>query len=162
MRLKQMLRWMLLQKEPHSADKASAEGPEAGVMDGSGGGDETPLPERKEEVRDGYLLYRESGLCIRVDLPEGITRVGRLNSMDCTLTDSAVSGIHAEFIRSPDSRYFIQDFSADGETYIDGTRIPGGKKELKPGDTVQLGRVLMEFKRRNPPAVVHAAGTAGN
>ena len=49
-----------------------------------------------------------------------------------------------------------QDFfsiHADGETYIDGARIPGGKRELRSGDVVQLGEARMEFRLRFPPDV---------
>ena len=112
-----------------------------------------------EENRDGYLLYQERGdkLGIRLDLPEGVTWVGRLNSMDYTLKDPGVSGKHALFIRSPDRHYFIQDLSADGETYIGGTRISGGKRELRSGDVVRLGKALMEFRLRFPPNVPQAS-----
>lgn len=117
-----------------------------------------------QENRDGYLLYqeREDKLCIRLDLPEGVTRVGRLNSMDYILKDPGVSAKHAEFTRSPDRHYFIQDISADGETYIDGARIPGGKRELRSGDVVQLGKARMEFRLRFPPDVPQSIAIPAN
>ena len=157
MRLKQVLRWLLLHDELFSAEKYAKD--ESDETDGDTEGD---AAEAEEENRDGYLLYRESGLCVRVDLPEGVTRVGRLNSMDCTLTDSGVSGKHAEFTRSPDNHYFVEDCSADGETYLDGTRIAGERQELQPGDTVQIGKVIMEFKRRFPQVIAHPAGVGVN
>ena len=117
-----------------------------------------------QENRDGYLLYREreDELCIRLDLREGVTRVGRLNSMDYILQAPGVSAKHAEFTRSPDCHYFIQDFSADGETYIDGARIPGGKRELRSGDVVQLGEARMEFRLRFLPDVPQSIAIPAN
>ena len=135
--------------------------------------DEEDIPEEDEEFlkeiaaqenRDGYLLYREreDKLCIRLDLREGVTRVGRLNSMDYILQAPGVSAKHAEFTRSPDRHYFIQDFSADGETYIDGTRISGGKRELRAGDVVQLGEARMEFHLRFSPNILQTIAIPAN
>lgn len=156
MGLKRMLRRLLPYHGRSGAKSASQDGiDEDGDEEDIAEEDEEFLKELAEqENRDGYLLYweREDALCIRLDLREGVTRVGRLNSMDYTLKDPGVSAKHAEFTRSPDRHYFIQDLSADGETYIDGARIPGGKQELRPGDVVQLGEARMEFHLRFPPS----------
>ena len=152
------MRWLLLHEELFSAKTGSEETAEEDDADIAEEPDE-------DEKRDGYLIYQEteSNLSLRLELPEGVTRVGRLNSMDYTLTDPEVSGVHAEITRSPDSRYYIRDISADGETYIDGKRIPDGESvELRPGDKVQMGRTLMEFQRRFSAQAPQFAGITGN
>ena len=146
MRLKKLLQWLGLPL----------------LNDGlPGPNEESPiklyLPDRAEDhmdikpnQNDGYLFYNEHGLSVRRDLPEGITRVGRLHSMDCVLNGPGINDKHAEFIRR-DGRYYIRDISSNGETYIEGNRIPPGMvAELRPGDTVRLGNTLIQFNLRLP------------
>ena len=115
-------------------------------------------PAAKQEPaleKDGFLWFLDGRLRSRLDLDKYVTSVGRLNSMDCCLAQPYISDRHVEFIREPDGRYFVRDISANGETYLNKTRISGKKRELLPGNEVWLGGtpngVRMIFQRRLVP-----------
>ena len=108
--------------------------------------------------KDGFLWFMDGSQRSRLDLTKWVTSVGRLNCMDCCLPDPHISDRHAEFIRKPDGRYYVKDISANGETYLNNTRISGAEEELLPGSEVLLGGipggaqgVKMIFQRRFAP-----------
>lgn len=75
--------------------------------------------------------------------------VGRADSADIPLADAYTSSEHARF-RQVGERWMLDDLESMNGSYINGQRVRGSRP-LADGDTVQLGRVVLQFVLR-PPA----------
>jgi EAL domain-containing protein (putative c-di-GMP-specific phosphodiesterase class I) len=58
----------------------------------------------------------------RIAIPNGRFQIGRRSDVNCRLSDSSVSKLHAEFIAS-DFSLFIRDLGSTNGTYVNGIRI---------------------------------------
>jgi hypothetical protein len=72
------------------------------------------------------------------------TTIGRLEGNDIIIPDPSVSRHHAE-IKRENNNFFVLDLESTNGTWIDGKRI--SKAPLKDGARIELGKVLLEFRR---------------
>ncbi|GEM_PF-785770 len=91
----------------------------------------------------------ESGILRGTALPViSGTLVGRAGSADLEIADAYTSSEHARF-RSVGDRWVLDDLESMNGSYVNGQRIRGSQP-LADGDTVQLGRVVLQFMLRPP------------
>jgi pSer/pThr/pTyr-binding forkhead associated (FHA) protein len=74
--------------------------------------------------------------------------VGRAAGTDISLADTYKSSEHARF-RQVGERWMLDDLESMNGSYINGQRVRGSQP-LADGDTVQLGRVVLQFALRPP------------
>lgn len=74
--------------------------------------------------------------------------VGRAG-VDIPLADAYTSSEHARF-RQVGDRWMLDDLESMNGSYVNGQRVRGSQT-LADGDTVQLGRIVLQFVLR-PPA----------
>jgi hypothetical protein len=74
--------------------------------------------------------------------------VGRAAGTDISLADAYTSSEHARF-RQVGERWMLDDLESMNGSYINGQRVRGSQP-LADGDTVQLGRVVLQFALRPP------------
>jgi pSer/pThr/pTyr-binding forkhead associated (FHA) protein len=77
------------------------------------------------------------------------TLIGRAAGGDIQLADAYTSSEHAR-IQQVGDRWLLEDLGSMNGSYVNGQRIRGSQP-LADGDTVQLGRVVLQFVLR-PPA----------
>jgi pSer/pThr/pTyr-binding forkhead associated (FHA) protein len=91
----------------------------------------------------------ESGILRGAALPvTSGTLVGRAAGTDLQIADAYTSSEHARF-RSAGDRWLLDDLESMNGSYVNGQRIRGSQP-LADGDTVQLGRVVLQFMLRPP------------
>jgi pSer/pThr/pTyr-binding forkhead associated (FHA) protein len=78
----------------------------------------------------------------RLGLVSGVT-VGREPGNAIRIEDESVSARHA-LVRHERGRWWLEDLGSTNGTYINETRITG-RAALRPGDVIQIGRVLTRF-----------------
>ncbi len=111
-------------------------------------------PGRRGSVIPGrsYLVVvdgAESGILRGTTLPvTSGTLVGRAGGVDLQIADAYTSSEHARF-RSAGDRWMLDDLESMNGSYVNGQRIRGSQP-LADGDTVQLGRVVLQFMLRPP------------
>lgn len=121
-------------------------GESAGVSGGRAGGRGGVLP--------GYAFLvvvdgADSGL-----LPGAAIRigsgalVGRAPGCDVQLADAYTSSEHARF-HEERGQWVIEDQRSMNGSYVNGQRV-NGTRPLADGDTVQLGRIVVQFLLREP------------
>lgn len=96
-------------------------------------------------VVDGAESGRLRGATL--DVHTGVV-VGRGATADIQLTDAYTSSEHARF-RDDRGHWLLDDLESMNGSYINGQRIHGSQ-QLADGDTVQLGRVVLQFLLRPP------------
>lgn len=74
--------------------------------------------------------------------------VGRAPGCDVQLADAYTSSEHARF-REERGQWLIEDQRSMNGSYVNGQRV-NGTHPLADGDTVQLGRIVVQFMRREP------------
>jgi pSer/pThr/pTyr-binding forkhead associated (FHA) protein len=74
--------------------------------------------------------------------------VGRAAGTDISFADAYTSSEHARF-RQVRERWMLDDLESMNGSYINGQRVRGSQP-LADGDTVQLGRVVLQFALRPP------------
>lgn len=74
--------------------------------------------------------------------------VGRAAGADLQIADAYTSSEHAR-LRSVGDRWVLDDLESMNGSYVNGQRIRGSQP-LADGDTVQLGRVVLQFMLRPP------------
>ncbi len=77
------------------------------------------------------------------------TLIGRAPNVNIQLPDLYTSSEHARFLYDRD-RWTMEDLKSMNGSYVNGQRV-AGTSPLGDGDTVQLGRIVMQFLLR-PPA----------
>ena len=76
------------------------------------------------------------------DIEASVIRIGARRGNDVQLTDSKVSGLHAE-IRLDDRGYRLRDLDSTNGTYVSGLRI--NDVYVQPGAQIALGSTRMKF-----------------
>jgi len=90
------------------------------------------------------LSYHDvNGKMFHQKIHKGLIRIGRDTSMDLSLLDPTVSGVHAS-ISKLDERYFLTDLNSTNGTKLNGSLI--SKSVLKQGDHIQLGEFSLWFE----------------
>jgi pSer/pThr/pTyr-binding forkhead associated (FHA) protein len=82
--------------------------------------------------------------CVGVphELVRDIVMIGRVPSNHIVIDDPTVSAQHALLLRVGAS-YWLKDLNSTNGTYINGVLVTDA--ELKDGDTIQLGSVVVAF-----------------
>lgn len=96
-------------------------------------------------VVDGADTGYGPGTAIRIR--SGVL-IGRAPGCDVQLADAYTSSEHAR-VREERGRWLIEDLRSMNGSYVNGQRI-NGTQALADGDTVQLGRVVLQFVLREP------------
>lgn len=71
--------------------------------------------------------------------------LGRGSDCGITLKDEFASNQHAKIYQA-EGRYYVEDLGTTNGTYINGRRI-NYPTELRSGDSIKIGRTVMEFRR---------------
>ncbi len=92
------------------------------------------------------ILSPEDG-CWEVDVSARSLTIGRAPDVQLSLPYKSISRQHAVISREEGS-YFLQDLSSVSGTYLNGERLTHHKMVmLQHGDSIQLSRVVMQFRR---------------
>jgi GAF domain-containing protein len=79
------------------------------------------------------------------EIEQEVTLLGRAPESHIQIVDQSVSRTHAKISKRGD-RYFIEDLESQNGTYLNGHPIgPGFQLELKEGDFVALGNIIMSL-----------------
>ena len=78
-------------------------------------------------------------------------RIGRRFGCDLQLMWATVSGVHAEFVTTPDDHLVLRDLDSTNGTFVNGERITG-EVRLREDDIVQLGASEFRVFARNASA----------
>src|SRR3569623_2116266 len=77
------------------------------------------------------------------DIEAAVIRIGARRGNDVQLTDSKVSGLHAE-IRLDDRGYRLRDLDSTNGTYVAGLRV--NDVYIMPGAQIAMGSTRMKFE----------------
>jgi pSer/pThr/pTyr-binding forkhead associated (FHA) protein len=88
---------------------------------------------------------------------EDVTTIGRDNSNDVGIPDGSVSTKHARILRGSDG-FEIEDLQSRNGTFVNGEKV-NGKKALKDGDLLRLGKIILTF---NLPKEAESGDATGN
>jgi adenylate cyclase len=95
------------------------------------------------------LTYTDTtGVPARVELPDGITSIGRGATNTIVVNVPSVSRQHAR-VRVANGRCLVSDAGSTYGTYLNGSPL-SGEIELKAGDTFQCGAVAFALERTSP------------
>lgn len=91
----------------------------------------------------------ESGVLRGTALPvHSGTTIGRSSGAELQLADAYTSSEHVR-MRAVGDRWFLDDLESMNGSYVNGQRVRGAQP-LADGDTVQLGRIVLQFVLRPP------------
>ncbi len=100
---------------------------------------------REALVTDGDYLAYDDGERIRVVVcQDGWTRIGRSMAAHIRFDDPTVSRRHAMLHRDGDSARILDDRSLNG-VFVNGSHVE--MRELRDGDTIDVGRFSLHFIR---------------
>jgi len=94
------------------------------------------------EVPKGASVLVESGFYegLEVMLDRDWMVVGRGRSADVVIAEATISRAHAAIGYAADG-FFVQDLGSTNGTMVNGTKID--RHALKPGDRIQMGRLVL-------------------
>jgi pSer/pThr/pTyr-binding forkhead associated (FHA) protein len=90
------------------------------------------------------------------DIEASVIRIGARRGNDVQLTDSKVSGLHAE-IRLDDRGYRLRDLDSTNGTYVSSLRI--NDVYIQPGAQIAIGSTRMKFEPLGESVEVELADT---
>jgi pSer/pThr/pTyr-binding forkhead associated (FHA) protein len=94
---------------------------------------------RRTEQPDDPLTFRLT--------PGSVKTIGRATRADFILNAPLVSRVHCRLTAHSATRLEVQDLGSTNGTYVNGRRIT--RTELKPGDSLRIGRAELEVLRRS-------------
>lgn len=71
--------------------------------------------------------------------------IGRAPECAVSIDDEFASNLHAKAYQA-EGRYYVEDLGSTNGTYVNGRRI-NYPTELRGGDSIKIGRTVMEFRR---------------
>ena len=80
----------------------------------------------------------------KIDIPGPVCVVGRDPSATLRLEEDSVSKQHARLTRTAD-RFELEDLESSNGTFVNGRRLHG-RVEIKPGDLLRLGAVILKLE----------------
>jgi pSer/pThr/pTyr-binding forkhead associated (FHA) protein len=101
-----------------------------------------------ERARVPFLTYRDDtgALRLRRLARNRVISIGRLSSNGLVLDwDPEISRVHARLERHGDVWTLVDDGLSRNGTFVAGERI-AGRRRLRDGDTIQLGRTTLQFR----------------
>ncbi len=107
-----------------------------------------------DEVVHRLIIEDPEGGTRTVDVPVGITTLGRQTGNDLVLEHSQISRRHAQFI-STKTECEIHDLGSSNGTSVNGKKIePKAPVLLNPGDTIKIGGFILTYEAiEKQPAV---------
>jgi pSer/pThr/pTyr-binding forkhead associated (FHA) protein len=99
------------------------------------------IPDRPE-APGRYIEVRGASETLLIGLDRGVTHVGRGLAADLHLDEASVSRRHAILVDRGSCVRVLDDRSSNG-TFVNGRRIL--QAELKSGDVLRLGRVVLRY-----------------
>ncbi len=100
-----------------------------------------------DQRHEGYRLIVFSGALRgrEIDVLRDHAKIGKSHVCEIVLPDESVSRTHAEIIRET-SGYRVRDLGSTNGTFVNGSKV--GDAFLKPGDTLNVGKVELRFVSR--------------
>ena len=80
-----------------------------------------------------------------------ILNIGRNSKNDIVISDSEVSGFHAQIVSDNDNQVFINDLNSQNGTFVNGVQITS-PRQLVPGDKVKLASCSFDWEQHIPSA----------
>ena len=112
--------------------------------------DVMPIPKPDENIVRYQLEQIDTNYIYHV--PCGTVIIGRENNMkECLAEKSYVSRIHEKLIAN-NGKLYIENLSKTNFTYVNNAKISEGQTELKIGDEIGLGGMLINGKRQEQAA----------
>jgi len=96
-----------------------------------------------------YLEVQGPERSLTITLGGGAVRIGRGLAADLRVDDSSVSRRHAILVPRASGARILDDRSSNG-TYVNGRRVQ--QAELRNGDVIVLGRVVLRYLEVDAPA----------
>ena len=96
-----------------------------------------------------YLEVQGPERSLTITLGGGAVRIGRGLAADLRLDDSSVSRRHAILVPRAGGARILDDRSSNG-TFVNGRRVQ--QAELRSGDVIVVGRVVLRFLEVSPSA----------
>lgn len=111
------------------------------------------LPTPRPVKRDVHFQLEEIGGTGRMyQLPCGSMLIGRENGLrECLGAKPYVSRTHAR-LTVENGLLYIENLSATNYTYVNNVKIPAGKTQLKLGDELGLGGIMLNGQRQSGAA----------
>lgn len=110
---------------------------------GRSGQEEEEEPAPSGDVDNFELLYVTESEPIRHPIPEGRTLIGRARDCHIMLSNTTVSGRHAELINR-DGKVVLTDLNSSNGTYVNSVRV-SRSQPVQVNDQIQVGACLFEF-----------------
>lgn len=89
------------------------------------------------------LVYKEGDTEYEFLINKDHIEMGRMDSSDLVLNDFGISRNHAAILKKG-NKFYIEDKGARNGTFVNNIRI--AQAEIKPGDTIALGRFPLKFE----------------
>ena len=90
--------------------------------------------------------------------PIGGVRLGRSSSNDVHIPDEELSRNHCLFEQSGEAGIRITDLASANGTFVNGEQLGSDSRELKGGDTIEVGSTKISVVGDEPPFAPRAAG----
>jgi len=78
-----------------------------------------------------------------------ILNIGRNSKNDVVISDSEVSGFHAQIVSDNDNQVFINDLNSQNGTFVNGVQITS-PRQLVPGDKVKIAGCPFDWEQHVP------------
>jgi len=118
-----------------------------------------PEPPPARASGDGHVPILEwrsaAGQVEQIELLADNVTLGRQpGEVDIVLDDSSVSRLHARIRRNAEEEYWLYDEGSATGTFLNYERLGLAARQMRHGDSVQLGRVALRFRLElaRPPA----------
>jgi len=76
---------------------------------------------------------------------DGQNTIGTGADADIIVKENTVSGKHAS-LRYKDGKFFLTDLDSSNGTYLNDGKETIAREELKDGDTIRIGELVLKFK----------------
>ena len=94
----------------------------------------------------------------RFEVGAGGVRLGRSSSNDVHIPDEELSRNHCLFEQSGEAGIRITDLASANGTFVNGEQLGSDSRELKGGDTIEVGSTKISVVGDEPPFAPRAAG----
>ncbi len=108
------------------------------------------------EKRPQLLVMSGEHAGKRVSVPAGGIRIGRSSSNDLHVIDEELSRNHCLFEQSGANGLSVVDLASANGTYVNGKQLGADACELKLGDIVEAGNLVIKIVDEDTPAVITA------
>ena len=94
----------------------------------------------------------------RFEVGAGGVRLGRSSSNDVHIPDEELSRNHCLFEQSGEAGIRVTDLASANGTFVNGEQLGSDSRELKGGDTIEVGSTKISVVGDEPPFAPRAAG----